>query len=990
MKDCRVPENFKHINGKNIVFIISILFAVFFAIQILGKTIYLPFPRKLILNAPSVTVLDEDKPSAIVDCNGTRLIVTDKKWEVKNIIDLDGGDLLSCINGIKRDGTYFYLWGTKEKRNSVRIAFDRIVRYDINGKNPTLIYEIKRKNEPVTLAVHPDILDVDIVKGKLYVTVIHDGDNDKNYLKEYTQILEINIDKATVIDPKVTLDLKTKMLVSADYSPEAGILYYNDLLGCLIKKDSDKSLFFPYTDVLAFVSPSRDNFFWFSSKDGNIYFNNRLILAQRYPLYFSFSGKDFTYVDFENGNLHWEKFNGELSKTITEIPYSTHFAVMTFIRFISAIYLILIILYLIVRVLYVAYVKGRVTFLKRIGIFFCLAIIALFIAVFYSEKFAERDLNALKENINIYGKFFAETIEQSRIVESNTLRSIDEKIAYYNHHDNYYGKLRDICAENNHYIFVVLYKITDGKVSAIYTSEEKNLFYNNVDIQLLITKGDYGKVNIYSSYGRKVYFCLYPIKNDSGDVIGVIEVGQDYLTHQNQVRTVCLEMFITLLTIFVGVAIIFTEGKAFLVGLRKRKQAVIARENNTELALLRPAVFLFNLVSSFDEVILVLIAKEMLTASGVTGNQILFFMSIPALVMGIGRTLGRMIYPFLARKFTVRRLALTGITLMVTAYVGIVYAVLQNYFVLFCVLKFFSNTFDSVVFCILRSMPYRAKSEDEIYEFIQSKELVNVSSSIFGTLIGGIASQTFGNATMYTINTVAFIPIILLLFVMMPQNTYYVQKSQRKGKLNEVRKLLFNVPMISFWLFLTVPVIIVSGYKSFLFPIYTAALSLPKMYITTFSVLAKTVTMMLAGTVISKLKNIDFWKKSILFLATLGIAFLGFAVNTTIVWAIIMLVITELLDKIINPAKDMLWSRMARTQHIDIIEASNSVSLIESFFASFKETFLSFFLLFGNNLACVLVGGCCIICAAIFTLLTRHTVFVCSEDKISFEESKGM
>ncbi len=977
-KGCCVLENIKHIKGKNIVFIISIITAVFFAIQILGKTIYLPFPQKLILNSPSVTVLDEGKPSAIVDCNGRRLIVTDKNWEVKNIIDLGGGDLLSFINGIKRDGKYFYLWGTKEERNSVRIAFDRIVRYDIDGNNPTLIYEIKRKNEPVTLAVHPDILDVDIVNGKLYATVIYDGDSDKDCLKEYTQILEINIDKATVIDPKIVLDLKTKMLASADYSPEAGILYYNDMLGCLIKKDSDKSLLSSYTDVLAFASPSKDNFFWLSGRDGNVYFNDRLILEQRYPLYFSYLDKEFTYVDFKNGNLHWEKFDGGLSKTITDIPYSTRFAVMTFIRFISVIYLILIILYLIVRGLYVAYVKGQIAFLKKLGIFFCLAIIALFIAVFYSEKFAEHNQNVLEENIKIYGRFFAETIEQSRIMESNSLRSIDEKIAYYNHHDNYYGKLRDICADNNHYIFIMLYKITDNKISVLYTSEDKSLCYGNFDI-LALTPKDYGKVNIYSNYGKKIYFCLYPIKNDAGDIIGIIEVGQDYLTHQNQVRTVCLEMFMTLLTIFVGVAIMLIEGKAFFLGLRKRKQAVMAKESNTELALLRPAVFLFNLVSSFDEVILVLIAKEMLTASGVTGNQILFFMSIPALVMGIGRTFGRIMYSFLARRFTIRKLALTGIIMMALAYTGIVYTVLKNYFVLFCMLKFFSNTFDSIVFCILRSMPYRAKSEGQVYEFIQNKELVNVSSSILGTLIGGIASQTFGNATMYIINTVAFVPIILLLFVMMPPNTYYVQRNQGKGKLNKVSKLLFNVPMMSFWLFLTVPVIIVSGYKSFLFPIYTAALSLPKMYITTFSVMAKAITMVLAGTVISKLKSIDFWKKSILFLVALGIAFLGFAVNTTIVWAIIMLVITELIDKIINPAKDMLWSRMAKAQHLDIIESSNSVSLIESFFASFKETFLSFFLLFGNNRACILVGGCCIICAIVFTLLTKHSVFVGSE-----------
>ena len=86
-----------------------------------------------------------------------------------------------------------------------------------------------------------------------------------------------------------------------------------------------------------------------------------------------------------------------------------------------------------------------------------------------------------------------------------------------------------------------------------------------------------------------------------------------------------------------------------------------------------------------------------------------------------------------------------------------------------------------------------------------------------------------------------------------------------------------------------------------------------------------------------------------------------------------MLVITELFDRLINPAREMLWPGIARQYQQEIVETANTMSLIESIFSSVKETLLAFFLMFGNERACMLLGACCILFDLIFVFLTRKT-----------------
>lgn len=122
----------------------SIIEAIFFTLEIIGRKPILPFPSKITFSNITSADIVNDKKSLIVDKQGTELIFLNENKEVNKIINLDGADEISRAHDIVRDDMYFYVLGDKFFRNSAHIDCEKVVRYTIDGKNPTVIYESKK------------------------------------------------------------------------------------------------------------------------------------------------------------------------------------------------------------------------------------------------------------------------------------------------------------------------------------------------------------------------------------------------------------------------------------------------------------------------------------------------------------------------------------------------------------------------------------------------------------------------------------------------------------------------------------------------------------------------------------------------------------------------------------------------------------------------------------------------------------------------------
>lgn len=110
----------------------------------MGKPTITPFSMSIEFDSPSAVYISTGDRVMVVDSGRTRLLIEDAQKEnslVRNIVFLDNASLINKANTVTGDGNYFYVAGNKMQRNSTAIEYDRVVRYDRNGKNPTLVYE---------------------------------------------------------------------------------------------------------------------------------------------------------------------------------------------------------------------------------------------------------------------------------------------------------------------------------------------------------------------------------------------------------------------------------------------------------------------------------------------------------------------------------------------------------------------------------------------------------------------------------------------------------------------------------------------------------------------------------------------------------------------------------------------------------------------------------------------------------------------------------
>lgn len=172
-----------------------------------------------------------------------------------------------------------------------------------------------------------------------------------------------------------------------------------------------------------------------------------------------------------------------------------------------------------------------------------------------------------------------------------------------------------------------------------------------------------------------------------------------------------------------------------------------------------------------------------------------------------------------------------------------------------------------------------------------------------------------------------FLPIDKDTCVFLDFSSEKIYKKNEVFLENVISIYFFSIPMLAFIIFILAPMMIASGYRTFIFPLFTQAMNMPKMYITNFYVFARVIMIILSDPIVKATKKIDYWNLTIYCDIAIGLSFMTFGIKTTVVWAIIMLVINSILDKIALPTKAMLWPRHAEAYGFDVAETPSRKSI---------------------------------------------------------------
>ena len=115
------------------------------------------------------------------------------------------------------------------------------------------------------------------------------------------------------------------------------------------------------------------------------------------------------------------------------------------------------------------------------------------------------------------------------------------------------------------------------------------------------------------------------------------------------------------------------------------------------------------------------------------------------------------------------------------------------------------------------------------------------------------------------------------------------------------------------------------------------------------------------------------WKRSVLVLSAMGAFYLGYLLNSSILWVIILVVVCMTGGNMMNMSCDVLWPREAAKRGLDVSQISGIVSIIAGLLGALVQPILTTFMRSGTGNSVVILGIFAVICAVLFALLTRHS-----------------
>lgn len=956
------------ISIKKCIFILSLLLAVPVTVLRLGRPFVSPFPMSAKLSDPTSAYTSEDGRMAIVDNAGHSILLLNSDKKIASQIILDENSLIDTAKQITGDENYWYVYGEKHARNSITVSSEKIVRYDRNGNHPESIYESKIA-EDVIYSPFSSIISFgdDIIASVLYIP------NDTWNVYEDYDFRACRISKSGPSDQlkePIATDSTNELYISY-YSPKQNAFYETDWMGhAAIVRNGEKEIIYNNPErVINYLFPAGDRHLLACDVlNLEILLDDTVIARDASVFNFSENENTVTFcLDNRDEILTFDINTGKM-ETYQQFDYSPTYGISLVISLILPLYLAIVLLIFFIRAIRKMSEASRRRVVLVLGAVGLIGIIIIFYSVRANNNTIADDKIHVRSQCNFLVSTY--TDNPQLIIDMSSSDAIEQ----YDATDKYIRSFNSTNA--NTYVDSIVF--LSQKIGDSYYRLYDSLYFSQigrkVDGTFLEKLADSEEAIIVHDNGIDTIRCAGRIYDNAGNELGILEVGHYLDTLKSNTLERSIRTALDIISLIGAIYLIFTEVMAFIRGLSQKGEASLRHEEHTELYNLRSIGFLTRLVIAFDSVLLVLITQDMLSAGTYPDGSIAILTALPTTLMGIGLTLGSILYTWLAGRVTVKKLCVFGSIFMTLSYVAITYSVITNNYILFCIFKFTGSVSNNIIYGVISSMPNQTDDETKRYTAFQELGLGGLSSGILGALLGGFLADRIGNASLYALSVILLIIVGIFLFVVLPKNTYYVSsKAREKRSLKPYIRLFFSPTMIAFLLFLEIPFQTIYGYKNFLFPIYSSALSMPKIYVSSFVVIAKLITILISDGVRKISIRFDYWKVVVVGMASLGVFFLGFSLNSTIVWAVAMLLIASIMDKAMSPAKSMLMPRVAKDRGLDVAESGNILYIIEQFASSTKEIILSFFLLFGNSMACTVVGIFYIISIFLFALITRKS-----------------
>lgn len=474
----------------------------------------------------------------------------------------------------------------------------------------------------------------------------------------------------------------------------------------------------------------------------------------------------------------------------------------------------------------------------------------------------------------------------------------------------------------------------------------------------------------YIDFNGSVLSGTAALRNSSGQVTGYIEkVNYVGAVYSDRVQLI-IKALIVLSAVCISIVILFMVIKNLIAASAKRRELRESHHSHPELAHHRTIRFLVTFITRFDTVLMILIARKMLSSANAPFNHSFFFI-VPAILATFGIFIGRFFGKKLLSKMRIKKyVALFGI-LGLIFYLATAWTVQAGDFLFYSIGLFFANIFSGIICMPSEVLPDLIHISRD-FDLKSDESFAGMSATFLSIVIAGFVSEFFGNGAVYLVVLLPLLFIILIYGRSARKHTVY-KNTSREAEISSrrlSRSFVLSPLMLLLIVFLALPVTAVTGYSSSLFPLFVESQGYGAAFISNLVALFTLAAVAISKSVRVSLRHTDHWNRIVLLGLAEGLALLNFYLNASVVSAALAIVVITIADRVIEPAVNVVWSRYANSKGYDVDSLKPVSSYWRNFSLRFRFIIIGLFLCFPMPQACIFLGVYILASVLLFALIS--------------------
>lgn len=987
-----------------IVRIISAVFAAL-AVAVLFVTYgtVLPAAPFAPIQLDGPTVVDSDGSlSVVVDAESQRALILNADGDLTGVVGCATADTpIDAITDVCISDGLVYLSGVRFVADSDIIDQERVIVYDKGGKLQGIAYEISDIND-----VSPSIKALCEVKDG--VVVAHkkqdspsseEGDSAKSGDDEgdsqFKPISLVMIEENGSHEVDVISGGNTAVHDVAFSSGETNHYVSLSIRGVLNDDASEYASHVYAGHVFTAVDISEDGTLYACDDETGALCASSPGNFEIHPF---IDGKGYSGVNENNGFISLcdsvaneakiYKASGELVRSFTEVKPSVGFSARMVIVWVSGIYLVVLVVFLAGRKARRLIAGGNT---EGIGPMILAVAVVSAIAIAIGSLTFSSYQGSLQQRANMINTY-ADFLQSNASSLSEAMEKVDDRDALRGDENQLSEALNKLSEAAKPALLLVSASNQNdiGVYCTIYGRDAKGIFYlygsslehvmgtsahvsgsEGLEDAFLVDSEQTGQLLQGRALRDAAQYRFVQIPSSDGkSVAGVIEVGSKTRSFEASVLDDLAHRIIGLLVMVLVVYLAYCELRACGRSLFSYRQRRIEDSDGAVVALTRPFALAITMLASFDSIMTVLIARDLLDSIGASDSSPL--LALPAAMLGAGLVIGLALYGFMGSRVGLRRLMVGAAITMLACASFTTAAVFSGNFWLYCVAKLALAVPFGILHAMSYSMPRLAADDDERASAMGDVIRTDTSAAALGTVLGGYAAQMLGNLWVYALVAIACVPVVIMALNLLPRGIRPLEVlAQRDESDGRVRAFMRSPAALALAVFVVLPVTIAAGYASFLFPLFSADLGLAKSNINNIVVMGQLVVYVCIGSIDRAQERFGEWNVTVVSVLLLGCVFLLFAINATLAWSIAVIVIVALLCKS-SDNWQVLWMRASDAVGVPAGGATSAMLATQSLALVAQPFLLGALLGAANSVSVIVIGALCTMCAALFFLCTRN------------------